>query len=54
MVLAPPSALGSAWMRRLGPVSTGFASGWMRLGACAGGARPTGASSSPTMPIGTG
>jgi putative mRNA 3-end processing factor len=31
MVLAPPSALGSAWMRRLGPVSTGFASGWMRL-----------------------
>jgi hypothetical protein len=31
MVLAPPSALGSPWMRRLGPVSTGFASGWMRL-----------------------
>jgi putative mRNA 3-end processing factor len=31
MVLAPPSALGSAWMRRFGPVSTGFASGWMRL-----------------------
>jgi putative mRNA 3-end processing factor len=31
MVLAPPSALGSAWMRRLGPVSTGFASGWMQL-----------------------
>ncbi|AHM05567.1 mRNA 3-end processing factor [Roseibacterium elongatum DSM 19469] len=31
MVLAPPSALGSAWMRKLGPVSTGFASGWMRL-----------------------
>jgi len=31
MVLAPPSALGTPWMRRLGPVSTGFASGWMRL-----------------------
>ncbi|MBF9061268.1 ligase-associated DNA damage response exonuclease [Rhodobacterales bacterium HKCCSP123] len=31
MVLAPPSALGSAWARRFGPVSTGFASGWMRL-----------------------
>jgi len=31
MVLAPPAALGSAWMRRFGPVSTGFASGWMQL-----------------------
>ncbi|SMX43752.1 ligase-associated DNA damage response exonuclease [Maliponia aquimaris] len=31
LVLAPPSALGSAWARRFGPVSTGFASGWMRL-----------------------
>ena len=31
MVLAPPSALGSAWMRRFGPVSTGIASGWMQL-----------------------
>ena len=31
MVLAPPSALGSVWMRKFGPVSTGFASGWMRL-----------------------
>ena len=31
MVLAPPSALGSSWMRKFGPVSTGFASGWMRL-----------------------
>ena len=29
--MAPPAALGSAWMRRFGPVSTGFASGWMRL-----------------------
>ncbi|WP_433988864.1 hypothetical protein SuNHUV7_26690 (plasmid) [Pseudoseohaeicola sp. NH-UV-7] len=31
IVLAPPSALGSAWARKLGPHSTGFASGWMRL-----------------------
>lgn len=31
IVLAPPSALGSAWMTRFGAVSTGFASGWMRL-----------------------
>jgi putative mRNA 3-end processing factor len=31
LVLAPPSALGSAWARRFGATSTGFASGWMRL-----------------------
>ena len=31
IVLAPPSALGSAWMRRFGAVSTGIASGWMQL-----------------------
>lgn len=31
IVLAPPSALGSAWMKRFGAVSTGVASGWMRL-----------------------
>jgi putative mRNA 3-end processing factor len=31
LVLAPPSALGSAWARKFGQVSTGFASGWMRL-----------------------
>ena len=31
MVMAPPSALGSNWMRRFGAASTGFASGWMRL-----------------------
>jgi putative mRNA 3-end processing factor len=31
LVLAPPSALGSAWARKFGAVSTGFASGWMRL-----------------------
>jgi putative mRNA 3-end processing factor len=31
MVLAPPSALGTPWARKFGRVSTGFASGWMRL-----------------------
>lgn len=31
MVIAPPSALGTPWLRKLGAVSTGFASGWMRL-----------------------
>lgn len=31
LVLAPPSALGTPWARRFGPVSGGFASGWMRL-----------------------
>lgn len=34
LVLAPPSAAGSPWMRRFGApaqVSTGFASGWMHL-----------------------
>ncbi|WP_158966608.1 ligase-associated DNA damage response exonuclease [Chachezhania sediminis] len=31
IVLAPPSAFGSAWMGRLGPITTGFASGWMQL-----------------------
>lgn len=31
IVLVPPSALGSAWMKRFGAVSTGVASGWMRL-----------------------
>jgi len=30
-VLAPPSAHGSPWMRRFGPLSTAFASGWMRI-----------------------
>ena len=30
-VLAPPSALGSAWARRFKPASTAFASGWMAL-----------------------
>ena len=31
IVLAPPSAMGTPWMRRFGAVSTGFASGWMQL-----------------------
>ena len=31
LVLATPSALGTPWMRRFGPVSTAFASGWMAL-----------------------
>lgn len=31
LVLAPPSALGSAWARRFGQASTAFASGWMAL-----------------------
>jgi putative mRNA 3-end processing factor len=31
LVLATPSALGSPWMRRFGPASTAFASGWMEL-----------------------
>ena len=31
IVIAPPSALGSAWAKRFGPVTDGFASGWMAL-----------------------
>jgi putative mRNA 3-end processing factor len=31
LVLAPPSAIGSPWMRRFKAVSVGFASGWMQL-----------------------
>jgi len=31
LVVAPPGAGGSAWMRRFGEVSTGFCSGWMLL-----------------------
>lgn len=31
LVLAPPSAAGSPWMRRFGENSTGFCSGWMRV-----------------------
>jgi putative mRNA 3-end processing factor len=31
LVMAPPSAAGSTWMRRFGDHSTGFCSGWMRV-----------------------
>ncbi|MFD1343467.1 ligase-associated DNA damage response exonuclease [Litorisediminicola beolgyonensis] len=31
LVIAPPSALGTPWARKLGPSSQAFASGWMRL-----------------------
>lgn len=31
LVIAPPAALGSAWMRRFPKAVTGFASGWMAL-----------------------
>jgi len=29
LVLAPPAVMGSAWMKKLGRVSTGYASGWI-------------------------
>lgn len=31
LVIAPPSAFGSTWMRRMGDYGTAFASGWMRV-----------------------
>ncbi len=31
LILAPPSAQSTPWMRRFGNLSTGFASGWMRI-----------------------
>src|SRR5262249_32091358 len=31
LILAPPLANGTPWIRRFGPVSTGFVSGWMRI-----------------------
>lgn len=31
LVMAPPSAAGSPWMKRFRPEETGFASGWMRI-----------------------
>jgi putative mRNA 3-end processing factor len=31
LVIAPPSAIGTPWSRKLGVVSTAFASGWMAL-----------------------
>ena len=30
-ILAPPSAAGGTWLRKFNPVSTAFASGWMRI-----------------------
>jgi putative mRNA 3-end processing factor len=31
LIVAPPSAHGTAWARRFGPASTALASGWMRI-----------------------
>ena len=31
LIIAPPSAQGSTWLRRFGPHSTAFASGWMMI-----------------------
>jgi putative mRNA 3-end processing factor len=31
LIVAPPSAGGSLWLRRFGAISTAFASGWMRI-----------------------
>ncbi len=31
LILAPPSAHGTPWVRKFGPVSAGLASGWMRI-----------------------
>jgi putative mRNA 3-end processing factor len=31
LIVAPPSSQGSSWLRRFGPHSTGFASGWMMV-----------------------
>jgi len=31
LIVAPPSAHGSAWSRRFGDASTAFVSGWMRV-----------------------
>src|SRR6185503_6941829 len=31
LIVAPPSAAGSPWLRRFGDVSTAFASGWMQV-----------------------
>jgi putative mRNA 3-end processing factor len=31
LIIAPPSAAGSSWMRRFGEHSSGFCSGWMRV-----------------------
>jgi len=31
LILAPPSAMGSIWLRKFGDISTAFASGWMLI-----------------------
>ena len=31
LIIAPPSAAGSTWLRRFGDISTAFASGWMQV-----------------------
>jgi hypothetical protein len=31
LIVGPPSAAGSGWVRRFGPASRAFASGWMRI-----------------------
>jgi putative mRNA 3-end processing factor len=31
LIVAPPSAQGTPWLQRFGEISTGFASGWMRV-----------------------
>lgn len=31
LVLAPPSAMNHPWLRKFGPISTAFASGWMQV-----------------------
>jgi putative mRNA 3-end processing factor len=31
LVIAPPSTQGTVWLRKFGPVSTAFASGWMQM-----------------------
>jgi putative mRNA 3-end processing factor len=31
LIIAPPGAAGTPWMRRFGEHSTGFCSGWMRV-----------------------
>jgi putative mRNA 3-end processing factor len=31
LIVAPPSALNTPWLRKFAPISTGFASGWMQI-----------------------
>jgi putative mRNA 3-end processing factor len=53
LVLAPPSAQGTPWMKRFGAdASVAFASGWMQVRGNAAGAGWTGVLSCPTTPTG--